>query len=280
MIRSQAIPIDTRAIVRPSIAFEHFTLCNWSPEPPLDRFVTRFWKTKWSLPEPFVQTIVTHPVVNLVFQADGSAIVSGVHQQNDERVLSGDGWAFGVMFRCGGFRPFMHESMESLRERRVPISEVFGIGSAELTSSVVEAATDEQRVELVSAFLIKQIRDELTIGESISDLVESTAAEGSAVVRVDQLADRYGTSVRSLQRLFREHVGVSPKWVLERARLHATAQRALKPVTSWADVAQELGYSDQAHLTSAFRTQFGSPPATYARLEAVPSTQTQLQTQE
>ena len=40
-----------------------------------------------------------------------------------------------------------------------------------------------------------------------------------------QLADAAGLSLRALQRLFREHVGASPKWVIRRNRLQEVALR-------------------------------------------------------
>ncbi len=40
------------------------------------------------------------------------------------------------------------------------------------------------------------------------------------------------------------------------------------PVTSWADVAHQLGYADQAHLTGAVRAAYGAPPAAQARQES------------
>jgi AraC-like DNA-binding protein len=83
--------------------------------------------------------------------------------------------------------------------------------------------------------------------------------------RVDQLAASFGLSVRTLQRLFADYVGVSPKWVMRRARLHEAAERADggEPV-DWAALASDLGYADQAHLTRDFTVTIGVPPARYA----------------
>jgi AraC-like DNA-binding protein len=33
----------------------------------------------------------------------------------------------------------------------------------------------------------------------------------------------------------------------------------------WADLAETLGFADQAHLTRAFTAVVGTPPATYQR---------------
>jgi AraC-like DNA-binding protein len=43
---------------------------------------------------------------------------------------------------------------------------------------------------------------------------------------VDQPATEFGVGVRRLQRLFRDHVGAGPKWVIRRYRLHEAAARA------------------------------------------------------
>jgi AraC-like DNA-binding protein len=70
---------------------------------------------------------------------------------------------------------------------------------------------------------------------------------------------------RTLQRLFADYVGVSPKWVMRRARLHEAAERADsgEPV-DWAGLASDLGYADQAHLTRDFTATIGVPPGCYA----------------
>ena len=83
--------------------------------------------------------------------------------------------------------------------------------------------------------------------------------------RVDQLSASSGMTPRTLQRLFADYVGVSPKWVMRRARLHEAAERADsgEPV-DWAALASDLGYADQAHLTRDFTVTIGVPPARYA----------------
>jgi AraC-like DNA-binding protein len=65
--------------------------------------------------------------------------------------------------------------------------------------------------------------------------------------------------------LFADYVGVSPKWVMRRARLHEAASRADSgEVVDWAQLAFDLGYADQAHLTRDFTDTIGVPPAQYA----------------
>jgi AraC-like DNA-binding protein len=85
---------------------------------------------------------------------------------------------------------------------------------------------------------------------------------------VDAVAAAAGLSVRTLQRLFAEHVGVSPKTVIRRYRIYEAAERARAGErVDWATLAPELGYSDQAHLVRDFTAAFGMPPERYARQE-------------
>ena len=48
-------------------------------------------------------------------------------------------------------------------------------------------------------------------------------------------------------------------------RLHEAAERAdLGEAVDWAELAFDLGYADQAHLTRDFTDTIGVPPAQYA----------------
>lgn len=71
-------------------------------------------------------------------------------------------------------------------------------------------------------------------------------------------------SLRGLQRLFCEYVGVSPKWVIQRYRLQdAAVLLASGSSGQLAALAAELGYFDQAHLAQDFRRLFGISPSQY-----------------
>ena len=83
------------------------------------------------------------------------------------------------------------------------------------------------------------------------------------------MADEFGLSERTLQRLVRARVGLTPKWLIQRRRLHEAVQR-LKEAPGrgeggvrLAEIAAELGYSDQSHFTTDFRTVTGMTPGEY-----------------
>jgi AraC-like DNA-binding protein len=86
------------------------------------------------------------------------------------------------------------------------------------------------------------------------------------LTRVEDAAARSGIGTRRLQRLFATYVGVTPKWVIRRSRLHEAVERLDQGhQVDLAFLARELGYFDQAHFARDFRAAVGRPPAAYAK---------------
>ena len=92
------------------------------------------------------------------------------------------------------------------------------------------------------------------------------------LLRVDDLARRLSMSERSVQRLARTHVGMSPGALIRRRRLQEAAARVREdPGADVASIAADLGYSDHAHLTREFRRVLGFTPTGYrAECEVYP----------
>ena len=83
---------------------------------------------------------------------------------------------------------------------------------------------------------------------------------------MEQLAAASGFTLRMLQRHFRTYVGASPKWVLQRYRLHEANERLkANPGLALADLAAELGYVDQPHFVRDFNAVLGVTPGAYAK---------------
>ena len=226
------------------------------PAPDLAAFVERYWVVDWDYAQPYRQKIVPYPNVHLTVRPGGDPEVHGVASRHVVRVLEGAGRVVGVAFRPGAFRPFLQAPVASLTDRSVRAADV-----PELPPGRPAEPLDAVSVERwLRAALPAPDPDGTRAGE----IVARVAAD-RGITRVDHLAARCGTSVRGLQRLFAEHVGVGPKWVIRRYRLHEVTERMARGAAAdWARVAAELGYADQAHLSRDFAAVFGEPPTAYA----------------
>jgi len=73
-------------------------------------------------------------------------------------------------------------------------------------------------------------------------------------------------SKRTLQRLFQQYVGVSPKWVIKRYRLHEAVERlAAGNEVDWTRLDLDLEYFDQAHFIKDFKAIIGKTPSEYTK---------------
>jgi AraC-like DNA-binding protein len=255
-------------VLHAGAAATRFALERYAPPEDLAPFVDFCWVIRWDLRgrPAHEQQILPHPNVNLAFEASGASVY-GVDRKIFTRRLSGAGKALGIRFRPGGFRPFYSRPIFNLNDRVLPASRLFGPAADEARAVVMAADADDAAMIAAGAGLLRGF------GAAADPVVEQAAGlakritEDPGLQRVAQLAGVSGLSERKLQRLFADYVGVSPKWVMRRARLHEAALRvdADGPASvDWAALAADLGYADQAHLTRDFTATLGVPPTRYA----------------
>jgi AraC-like DNA-binding protein len=238
-----------------------------APSTLLAGIVQHFWIVQWDLRdlEPQVAETLPHPNVHLVIEP-GQTQIHGIRTGRFTRTLEGQGGVFGVKFRPGGFRPFLQRSVSTLRNRLLPVCEVFDAAAASsLEAEVFAQQDDEHMIAVVERFLAARLPIEDPSVERVAGIVDDIAAD-RGITTVEQLVDRWRLSKRPLQRLFNEYVGVGPKWVINRYRLHEVIERlAAQGPVNWTELALELGYFDQAHFIRDFKALVGRSPSDYVR---------------
>jgi AraC-like DNA-binding protein len=236
------------------------------PSPELVGIVQHFWIVRWDLrgQEPRMPETLPHPNVHLVLEP-GRTRIQGVHTGRFTRLLQGEGGVFGIKFRPGGFRPFFGRPVSQLRDRSAAICDVFGPQAAPLESEIFAHSDDAAMVAVAERFLTTRLPPPDPSVERVGEIVDSIAAD-RAITTVEQVMERWQLSKRMLQRLFNEYVGVGPKWVICRYRLHEAIERlAGDAPPDWTQLALKLGYFDQAHFIRDFKALVGRPPAAYVR---------------
>ena len=262
---------EPRGVLDPSAGRKWFDLALHLPAPDLAQLVEHYWVVRWDVRDrdSYTQHVLPHPSAHLVVEPDVSRIV-GVMTGRFTRVLRGQGRVFGVKFRPAGFRPFLGSPVSALTDRTVAVAEVFGPGGDALVERVRALEDDARMVEAAEAFVHGRLPAPDPAVPAVNRIVDQIMADRE-MARVDDVAARTGVGKRRLQRLFAEYVGVSPKRVIQRYRLHEAVERlAAGDDVDLALLARELGYYDQAHFGKDFRALVGRPPTQYARGTAGP----------
>lgn len=231
------------------------------PSDALSAFVEHFWWVRWRVTEPRSADVLSYPSVHVVFEGEGARIV-GIVRRMFSRRIEGEGSVFSVKFWPGMFRPLHGAPAWHLTDKEVPLAGELGRDAVELAFELARQPTDLERAKLLELALLAALPAPNPDAVLARDLVSRVRQEVT-ILSVSALASESGLTVRGLQRLFRDYVGVSPKWVVRRFRLQEAAERLRSGGDTVASVAADLGYFDQAHFVRDFKAVVGRTPTDY-----------------
>ena len=232
----------------------------------LDFFIEHYWTVSWDLTnqKPYLAETLPYPSIHIVFEKDNSKIF-GVTKGRFSTLLQGKGSVFGIKFRPGGFYPFFKKSVSILTDKKLPLSILSNEEILNLENQIFNLEEETSRVELVETWLEKILTKPDPKIPFLNGIIDKIK-EDRGIHSVDQIVKLTSMNLRSLQRLFREYVGVSPKWVIQRFRIQEVAERIEKEKTiHYAEMALDLGYYDQAHFIRDFKKTIGLSPEEYLK---------------
>lgn len=235
----------------------------FSPSTQLAASVEHFWWVRWDVTQPRVSEVLSYPCVHVVFENDEPRIV-GIVRARFSRCIEGRGRVFAIKFQPGMFRALHGAPAWQLTDRVVPLAAELGRAACDIARDLWSAPTELERAKLLERHLCAATPAPDADAVLARDLVNRVRAE-RALRNVATLAAESGLGARSLQRLFREYVGVGPKWVLRRFRLQEAAERLKAGDDTVASVAASLDYFDQAHFARDFKAVVGFAPIDYIR---------------
>ena len=236
--------------------------------PAIADLVRHVWIPRWRLAPGVVveQGVLEYPSANLVIEADAAGLYGPALGRGHQR-LEGAGWAFGALLQPGVARLLVSGPMRRLIGGSVPIDELRVTDAATLVAAVraaVAAGDDDAALTSFAAWIAGQhlvIDHDTRLVRRVVELAE----QDRSILRAEDLAAASGLSLRSLQRLVREQLGLTPKWLIRRYRMQEAAALLAGPTPPpLAELAASLGFSDQAHLSREFRAVIGETPRRYA----------------
>lgn len=236
-----------------------------SPPETVAAWVRWFWIPEWHLAPGRVsrQEIIAFPACNLVVESDLVGL-AGPTTRCSFRDLTGSGWAVGALLRPAAV-PHLVEDPAAIRDayRTLDLPDLHAAVTAAMTSDDQDDARRSRAVEAFAHWLEERMPApdrEALLANTMADLIDADPS----VLQVEQAAARLGVSVRTLQRLARQYVGLPPAAMIRRRRLQEAAERLRRePGTDIAAVANDLGYADHAHLTTDFRNVLNFTPSAY-----------------
>jgi len=251
------------------------TMARYQPDPELRDLVRGFWVPTWTVPpgEAAPQRVLQHPVC-LVVVAHDYARFYGVVPGLSTTTLTGRGWAVGVMLAPAAGFLLTRTPVTAFTDRWVDLVEVLGTAAAPLVGQVRAAMAadpeDPAGQRVATEAIAEVLRSYLPVdaeGKLVNRLVRYVE-DTSEVTRVSQVCAELDLTERSLQRLVSRRLGLTPKWLIQRRRLHEAAEQLRGRSVALADLAATLGYADQAHFSRDFSRVTGMTPSQFSALHA------------
>jgi AraC-like DNA-binding protein len=264
-----------KGIVRRRSSLTDFVTERFPPGPDLEPWVEYFWTVDWDLP-PGVEVesvVIGFPSLQLTAEVGTpgevrhgarlpATLLHGIQTSAFRIRITAAGSVVGARMRPGGLAAWVNVDATALTNRTSRLSGADPLATAH--ERIDWGSGAEQRADELRADLIRHRRAAPPDPDQLGPLLARMEAD-SDLVRVEQLVELTGWSMRTLQRRFRVQLGVSPKQVLSRFRLQEAAwPLEREPELELADLAVRLGWYDQAHFSRDFRLLLGETPARYA----------------
>ena len=235
------------------------------PHPVLANYIDAFWTSTNDQKRPVSEKILPDGCVDLILNLgedcktdngrfdikNGETCLVGTMRHFKTSELKADTRLLGIRFKPSAFSAFykfssLHEVTDHTIAFERKLSPYF--------NRVVTGSID-----YLNQFFMEKLVPHPT---PLLMLVIEDIKKHKGIISVVELAKRHFTTIRQLERHFKQHIGVSPKEFINITRFQFVynAIRKKSSEKSMLEIAFEYGYYDHAHLTNAIKAYTGFTP--------------------
>lgn len=242
-----------------------------------ERWIKSFWSVD-SLGDaaPIQEKIIPDGYPEIIFHYGDAyqANISGLWESQHKFLIAGQIRNHFFLKNTGTI------GMIGIKLQPTTLYELFGLDMSELTNkalpfehllpnnsgSLIEMLTikeslEEKKTRIESYF--KKIAGNLTLTQNKARPAIDLIIERNGDINISHIAESLGLSERSLERLFRKSVGLSPKFYSRIIRLGKVFKLLEADQKEWTAIAHLCGYYDQAHFIKNFQEFAGEDPTKY-----------------
>ncbi|WP_353779994.1 AraC family transcriptional regulator [Winogradskyella sp. 3972H.M.0a.05] len=251
-----------------------------TPKDNLSKYLVTIVYNKDYYPEHEIDKYLPDGTINIIFELTGNPKYIHDNITHEKTIEYKDVWLSGVLtdyititahceemmvvvFKPGAGYPLTHKPAHTFTNTVVPAKDVFGDSVLKLLEQLKEPTTPEEKFQEIEHWLENQFKKD----DFYTDIIEYAIHEiqtSSSQINISKLAERSGYSQKQFIELFKKYVGITPKQFHRITRFNEIlAAVENKEKISWARIASECGYFDQAHFIKDFQSFSGLNPSKY-----------------
>jgi AraC-like DNA-binding protein len=193
----------------------------------------------------------------------GHAIVGGARAGFYVRDISRPACSAGAQLNPGAATALFGMPADELTGRHTRLDDLWGPSAGFMLEQLLDAGSPGRRLDILESILAARLSRVTAIHPAVARGLEQLMSTCS----VRDVVRQSGYSHRRFIALFGRDVGLAPKLYRRVLRFqHVLKYAGRNPPTSWAGLALDAGYSDQAHFNREFREFSGITPGEYREI--------------
>ena len=211
--------------------------------------------------------IFQHPSAGLMKVHDkplAPLYIYGQASKSSRLTITGSLDAIGICFKPSAVPKIFGLRADEITDSCIGIRELKGSGNQEIEMKLIEASSMDERLLLITKYLQHTLCSRSYRADQTTDQAINHIFKTSGNISLHDLRRNLYVSERSLERKFREQVGISASLYARICRFQES-MRQLKEekFQKLSDIAYLNGYADQSHFIRSFKSFAGCSPNQY-----------------
>jgi len=260
-------------VLHHKLSAELYNLRRYFPSDPLGDLIEQFWFVSWdfnddkshtqqNLPDPNFHLIIDFRTVDSQVVDIKKVKLIGPISKSYSFKMEGAGEIIGIKFALGALSAYLESPLAHYVDKEIDFQKLVNIDVDSLISMLLAGKNDEQKVDILHAFIAQFNRPPSSELIRIRELVNHIK-NNVDITKVEHLSEKSNISIRTIQRCFQQYLGLSPKWLIRKYRLHQALELLEQQKVNLLDIVALLDYTDQSHLIRDFKDMTGVTPKKY-----------------
>ncbi len=168
---------------------------------------------------------------------------------------------FALKFQPWALRKLFAIKIANYTDKVLPIDvDISAILQAIKQVAIAPSSFDEKTIAIEN-ILLEFIQDDST--KSKGEQATAMIIHHNGAITLQHVEEQIGISERSLERYFKEYIGLTPKFYCRIIRFAYIFSLVNQGNINWSDVSFLAGFYDQSHFIKNFKEFTGEEPSTY-----------------
>lgn len=169
---------------------------------------------------------------------------------------------FAIKFQPWALKALFDIDMNQLTDKVIPIESDMLELINPVKQNAIGSDSFDAKVKAIEDWFLEYLT---TKPISLNNGIKATQLiiDKNGSIDIDAVLDSTGISERTLERIFRSHIGLSPKFYSRIIRFAHIFNLVKESEVNWSKITYQAGYYDQSHFIKNFKEFTGEDPSSY-----------------